>query len=108
MKMKKKRKKRKRRSWLLIEGAIDQAGLQGDSDSEQLPSAEDPLTRSGSPSNRIDNSGTAARCSLRANKFTIQRRTDVLKQNQEHPSAFKRMWPTLERDVHVNLKEYCF
>lgn len=55
--------------------------IAGDSGSEQLPSEEDLLIHSGSPSNRIDNSGTAAPCSLHANKFTIQTWTNVLKQN---------------------------
>lgn len=55
--------------------------IAGDSSSELWPSEEDPLTHSGSPSNRIDNSGTAAPTSPRANKFTIQTWTKVLKRN---------------------------
>lgn len=55
--------------------------IAGDSSSERRPSEEDPLTHFGSPSNRIDNSGTAAHTSPRANKFTIQTWTKVLKRN---------------------------
>lgn len=55
--------------------------IAGDSSSELWPSEVDPLTHSGSPSNRIDNSGAAAPTSPRANKFTIQTWTKVLKRN---------------------------
>lgn len=60
-----------------MERAIDQAGSQETATALRGR----PPHHSGSPSNRIDNSGTAAPCSLHANKFTIQTWTNALKQN---------------------------